>query len=162
MGGVDKCVNALMRKYNTIITMIDAKTKNAIVKVLKKYPVKLAYLYGSYAKGAMRLDSDIDIAVVPMENANINEVKLTVDVDQAVEGKEVEARLIGINGRLLLTFNAIRLEQPIYSTIDERDRIKFETEVLMRQLDTERLSLIKRYYRGKYLRPYLKRQSHGN
>jgi predicted nucleotidyltransferase len=138
--------------------MIDEKTKDAIVGVLKRYPVKLAYVYGSYAKGIERPDSDIDIAVVPKENVSIDEFKLAGDINRAVKGKQIEARLIGVSGRLLLTFNAVRLEQPIYSTVNEQSRVKFETGILMRQLDAERLSLIKRYYRDKYLRPYLKKQ----
>jgi len=35
-----------------------------IAVVSKKYPVKKAWLFGSYANGSNRLDSDIDITIL--------------------------------------------------------------------------------------------------
>lgn len=131
--------------------MIDAKTKNAIVEVLKKYPVKLAYLYGSYAKGIERPDSDIDIAVVPVENSEINPFRIAADVDSAVRGKEVDVRVISSGKSPLFEFNTIRYGQPIY-ILDESDRIIFEVTTARRYYDTEKIRRIRHYYLSKALK----------
>lgn len=131
--------------------MIDAKTKNAIVEVLKKYPVKLAYLYGSYAKGFERPDSDIDIAVVPRENSEINPFRIAADVDSAVSGKEVDVRVISPGGSPLFEFNTIRYAQPIY-VLDESDRIAFEVATARRYYDTEKIRRIRYHYLVKTLK----------
>lgn len=127
--------------------MLDHATQDAIVDVLKKYPLKLAYLYGSYAKGTQRPDSDVDIAAVPEEGAEIDEIRLAVDVDRAVKGKEIDTRIIGPEKSLLLAFNAIRMEMPIYVK-NEQDRLQFEQQILRRYfLDVDRLYRIRQHYR---------------
>lgn len=129
--------------------MLDHTTKDTIVEVLKKYPVKLAYLYGSYAKGTQKSDSDIDIAVVPEVGVAIDEVRLAADIGRAVEGKEVDTRMIGLGRSPLLAFNAVRMETPIYVK-NEQDRIRFEQQLLRRYfLDVDHLYRIRQHYRDK-------------
>lgn len=116
-----------------------------MVSVLKKYPVKLAYVYGSYAKGTARPDSDIDIAVVPEDGAEIDEVSLAAEVDRAVTGKEIDTRVIGKKMSLLLAFNAIRMEQPIYVKT-EADRLSFEQRIISKYFDSQEQERIKQSY----------------
>lgn len=126
--------------------MVDRKIQNAIIDVLKRYPIKLAYLYGSYAKNTAGPQSDVDIAVVPEEAARVDELRLAADVDRAVPGVEINTVVIGPGKSPLLTFNVIRLEQPIYVK-NEPDRVAFETHVIKQHFDNERLYLIKQQYR---------------
>ncbi len=125
--------------------MLPQSIQARIVSVLKKYPIKLAYLYGSYARGTARPDSDIDIAVVPQDGAQIDEVRLAAEVDQAVKGKEVDTRVIGKKMSLLLSFNAVRLEQPIYVK-SERDRLIFEHRIIKEYFDSQEIDNIKQHY----------------
>lgn len=125
--------------------MLDPRIQEKIISVLKKYPIKLAYLYGSYAKGTARPDSDIDIAVVPEDGAEIDEVRLAVTVDKTVKGKDVDIRVIGKKMSLLLSFNAIRLEQPIYVKT-ETDRLSFERRIISKYFDSQEQERIKQSY----------------
>lgn len=129
--------------YN--ILMLNPQIREAIISVLKKYPIKLAYLYGSYAKGTARPDSDIDIAVVPEDGAEIDEARLAVAVDKAVKGKEIDIRVIGRKMSLLLSFNAVRLEQPIYVKT-EADRLSFERRIISKYFDSQEQEKIKQNY----------------
>lgn len=47
----------------TVPKQIQAIIKSYIRKIEKQIPIKKAYLFGSYAKGNHREDSDIDIAI---------------------------------------------------------------------------------------------------
>lgn len=125
--------------------MLDSRIQAKIVSVLKKYPIKLAYVYGSYAKGTARPDSDIDIAVVPEDGAEIDEIRLAVTVDKTVKGKDVDIRVIGKKMSLLLSFNAIRLEQPIYVKT-EADRLSFERRIINKYFDSQEQERIKQSY----------------
>ena len=65
-----------------------AKTKNTIEKQIKQFreaiakdiPVKKLLLYGSYAKGTARADSDIDIMVVIDRKPRANKIKMTAQL----------------------------------------------------------------------------------
>lgn len=129
--------------YN--ILMLNPQIREAIISVLKKYPVKLAYVYGSYAKGTARPDSDIDIAVIPEDGAEIDEVRLAAEMDKAVEGKQIDTRVIGKKMSLLLAFNAVRMEQPIYVKT-EADRLSFEQRIISRYFDSQEQERIKQTY----------------
>ena len=61
-------------KYNQMIAVLNdnaatlvlkiEKIKEAVSKVFNKYRVSTCYLFGSYAKGKARSDSDIDLMIV--------------------------------------------------------------------------------------------------
>ncbi len=61
-----------------------------ITLVSNKYPVIKAWLFGSYAKGSNRLDSDIDIAILingeyDMIDLRIDLMKLRREIDLRIE-----------------------------------------------------------------------------
>lgn len=62
---------------------------------VKRHPmIKLAILYGSYARGTQRSDSDIDLAVAMDDRASLSEETL-IDVSVAASlqtGREVQVR----------------------------------------------------------------------
>lgn len=59
---------------------ISAEQKRKISKIAKKHGLKLVLLFGSYASGKVRKDSDLDIAVLTDENENISDLKKYTDL----------------------------------------------------------------------------------
>lgn len=70
--------------------------KAAVVKVGKKYGIKSAYLFGSYATGEAREGSDVDVI---MERGNIKTYDAYYDAHRELEkelGTEVD--LLSVDG----------------------------------------------------------------
>ena len=59
----NQMISVLNDKANSIVLKIDV-IKDTVSKIFKKYNVSACYLFGSYAKGKARGDSDIDLMVV--------------------------------------------------------------------------------------------------
>ena len=77
-GYVDKGIMEIVQKY--------------VKKVCEIYQVKAIILFGSYAKGTEREDSDIDIAIITNDlkhgdriDEEINLMKLRWDIDYRIE-----------------------------------------------------------------------------
>lgn len=66
-----------------------------IILVLKKYGVKKAALFGSYARGVADEKSDIDILIEPPEGMGITIVRLKRDLEDTLH-KKVD--LVSYNG----------------------------------------------------------------
>lgn len=54
---------------------ITTEQKRKIAKIAKKHGLKLVLIFGSYASGKARKDSDYDVAVLTEENKNISDLK---------------------------------------------------------------------------------------
>jgi uncharacterized protein len=63
--------------------------------VLKKYGVKKAALFGSYARGDSNAESDIDILIEPPQNMGLTFVSLKQDLEETLN-KKVD--LVSYNG----------------------------------------------------------------
>jgi len=73
------------------------KIKKPILKVLKKYGVKKAGIFGSYARGEEKKNSDIDILIEPTKEMSLFDiVRLEIELK-----KELKKRVD------LLTYNGI-------------------------------------------------------
>jgi len=71
--------------------------KSKILPILKRYDVKRAALFGSYVRGDMRKDSDIDILVeFRGEKSLLDLISLKLDLEKEL-GREVD----------VLTYNAL-------------------------------------------------------
>ncbi|MFH1386688.1 MAG: nucleotidyltransferase domain-containing protein [bacterium] len=108
-------------------------TKEELLNTLKRYfkdkakayKVELAFLYGSWARGLPRLDSDVDVAVVFSRSVPTSETfslltDLSLDLSAFI-GKEVN--IINISPdfhKPMLYYNAIILGRPVY--IESTDR----------------------------------------
>jgi len=57
------------------VFIIAEKYLNFLVKE-KKYDIKKAYLFGSYAKGIAHKDSDIDLALIMPDNSDTLELQI--------------------------------------------------------------------------------------
>lgn len=70
--------------------------KCRIMRVLKKYKIKKAGVFGSYARGDNRKRSDIDIIIEPPKNIGYGFVGIALDLEKALK-KKVD----------LLTYNGV-------------------------------------------------------
>ena len=64
------------------------KIKSKIVKILKKNKIKKAGIFGSYARGEEKKNSDIDILVEPAKNMGFNFFGMNVELEEKL-GKKV-------------------------------------------------------------------------
>lgn len=76
-------------KYNlTMITFADISS--AVSRVLSRYDVSEAYLFGSFDRGEQTLDSDIDLRLVCGHTMTYGKLyELSVELEKAL-GREVE------------------------------------------------------------------------
>lgn len=66
------------------------KIKSKIRKILEKYRIKKAGLFGSYAKGQQNKNSDIDILLQPSKNMSLLDLsELKIELEQ-IFGKKVD------------------------------------------------------------------------
>lgn len=116
--------------------------------------VKLAYLFGSTARGESNCLSDIDIAVL-FDNALLRkeafdpQVELISELTCLLKTDNVDLVVLN-DSPLLLTYNIIR--EGIILKSDEPLRVKFETKMMSRYLD-------ERYHIERHAKESLKRTS---
>ena len=80
-----------------------------IIKVLKKYGVKKASIFGSYARGEQKKKSDIDILIEPPKRMGLKFVSLALEMEKRL-GKKVD----------LITYTGISPHLKAYVLKDER------------------------------------------
>lgn len=68
-----------------------------IIPILKKYGVKKAALFGSYARGDYDEKSDVDILIQPPEKMGISFISLKFDLEDSLEKKIDLVSYNGIN-----------------------------------------------------------------
>jgi predicted nucleotidyltransferase len=106
--------------------------------------VRLAYLFGSVARGEARRSSDLDVGVL------FSPIPAAVELDQlatdleAAAGRHVD--LVVLNEAApLLTHEAIRARRAIVCRNDD-ERVDFETRATARYLDTVYLRRVQHRY----------------
>jgi len=128
-----------------------------IIIALEKEPVRLAYLYGSYAKGKTHKKSDIDIAVVLEPHAKRADYQIGGNIYDSLQpgGPEIDVREINSEKDPTFLINVLSPAKPILVK-DEKERIEFETKAFERFYDIKHLRdinylyLTKRIKEGKY------------
>ena len=65
------------------------KIKPKIVRILKKYGVKKAVIFGSYARGEQKKRSDIDILIQPTKGMGLEFAGLALELEKKL-GKKVD------------------------------------------------------------------------
>lgn len=83
--------------YNKGMLSIDT-IKTATEKVGKKYGIRKAYLFGSYAKGKATEDSDVDVVIEKGELRGLELSKFRLDLIDELNGTDVD----------VLTVNSLR------------------------------------------------------
>mgnify|MGYP001558248556 CR=1 FL=1 len=99
------------------------KMKKTIAKTLKKYGVKKAGIFGSYARGEAKKGSDIDILIEPPKGMGLEFVGVSLELEKTLGKKvdlvtykylspylkkrilESEVRIIWLNMRIYLILN---------------------------------------------------------
>lgn len=71
------------------------KLKPKILKILKKYHIKKAGIFGSYAEGEARRDSDIDILVEPPKGIGFGFVGIQFELEDELK---IKVDLVSYNG----------------------------------------------------------------
>ncbi len=127
---------------------------NKLVDVLSKQEhVRLAYLFGSVAKGKAGKLSDVDIAVLLDESLNKKQrfdlqLELISDVSGLLKTDKID--LVVINeAPLSLKFEIIKANYPLFVR-DRMEKIDFEQMVMSRYLD-------RRYYEKRASSEFLKK-----
>jgi len=118
---------------------MDTKAQKAI-GVFKEYPVKFAYLFGSYAAGGITNLSDIDIAVFLDEDLNSHKrfdlrLQLIGHMIRVFGTDKIDLIILN-DSPLLLSFNVISNGVILYSS-DEKRRVMFETRIMSMYFDQE-------------------------
>ncbi len=103
------------------------------------YPVTLAYLFGSAARGQTTCLSDVDVAVyveAPRERRVKEYLKLRYEINRAMGNGEVDVVYLN-DAWPLLAYNAIQGE--LLYCADERKRVEIEAQALTRRFDVQPL-----------------------
>jgi predicted nucleotidyltransferase len=103
--------------------------KISLHKVLARFPIQFAYLFGSHAAGHPHAHSDVDIAIYPKESLTRSQAfRLRMKVMEAVMDDLHENRVDVIDLReapLPLRFRAIQPSCVLFSR-SEAKRVRFE------------------------------------
>ena len=86
----------LSNELNTSLKKIIPK----MIRVLKKYNIKRAGVFGSYARRKPKKNSDIDIIIEPPKNMGIEFVKLNYDLEDILKKKVDLITYKGVNPRI--------------------------------------------------------------
>ena len=117
--------------------------------------VRVAYLFGSYAKGKVGPLSDVDIAVLldgrldKQESFDLR-LRLINGISSILKTDKLDVVVMN-NAPLLLNYNIIS-EGRILDSKDELERVMFETHILSRYLD-------RRYYDARHVKMGIKRMA---
>lgn len=108
-------------------------------QIFRNFNIKLAYLFGSRAKGNTAKESDFDIAVLfknsPADLLALKELTfLSLELDKFIPGK---LDIVSLNDApLLLKYEVVAHGQVLYCE-DEAERIKFEVSIIKEYIDEE-------------------------
>ena len=107
--------------------------------LFERYPVRLAYLFGSQATGRARADSDVDVAVLADERlSNDERFQLRLDligaVGQALRTDAVDVVLLN-DASPVLAYEVLRNGTLLYCASEE-ERIGYQVRALLQLEDT--------------------------
>lgn len=122
--------------------------KEQIHNVLKQHDVRIAYLFGSAARGTMGAHSDLDIAVLfcAQEAASEERIQQEGALIQALErqtGKQVDLINLQEVRSPLLRHRAIRRGELVYC-VDDKLRQSLELRALHDYEDTQHLRAVQK------------------
>ncbi|MCF8080933.1 MAG: nucleotidyltransferase domain-containing protein [Desulfobacterales bacterium] len=107
-------------------------------KILERFPVLFAYLYGSHAAGDAHAASDVDIAVFLANNTIDEAMRLESTIALAFDdalGHTVETDVRSMNEAPLVLQGEVATKGILLYSSDERARVEFETRVRMAYFD---------------------------
>lgn len=124
--------------------MIDQKLIRRLKKALGKQPLKLAYLYGSAARGQEGKKSDLDIAVLLKPKTKKADYQIASELQSALGPgtPEIDVREINLETEPVFLRNVLKEGKSIYAK-SEKERINFEVKAM------------KKFYDNAYLRNFM-------
>ena len=133
--------------------MLDQKTLIQLKKALSKQPIKIAYLYGSYARGQETPKSDIDIAVVLESESKIADYEISVNLQNEVKTgtSEIEVREIKSDTEPVFLRSVLK-DRIVLFAKNEKERVNFETRAMKKFFDTQHLRNLNYYYLKKSIK----------
>jgi predicted nucleotidyltransferase len=81
-----------LRNYRASNTL--NKIKGKIIKILRKHGIRKAGIFGSYARGEQRKNSDIDVIIEPQKRTGFGFVRIMYDLENEL-GKKVDLLTYG-------------------------------------------------------------------
>jgi predicted nucleotidyltransferase len=111
--GIDKGNPSMAQSTDDVIKIV----RHFLDEIRKTHKVELAFLYGSYAKGASNEWSDIDIAIVSPDFSDdllkerLALAKLAIPIDDRIEPKPFNKKSFDLNDPLVyeITQSGIQL-----------------------------------------------------
>ena len=113
--------------------------------VLAGHPgVRLAYVFGSAARGALRADSDVDVAVRFAARPTLDALAaLAINLERAAERR---ADVIDLDMAPPLLLREVVKEGRLLFAASDDERVAFETAALARYADTAHLRRVQAEY----------------
>jgi len=126
--------------------------QDALTDVFRQFPdVQAVYLFGSAAEGRTRLDSDIDLAVVPRSGSS-RQRRVEILAELARAGFDSVDVVFLDTDDLVLKYEAVRHNRVVYQA-DDFDRGAMYSKVIRMYLDFHPyLEVQRRAYRRRILR----------
>jgi len=128
-------MSAKKRSENITEKTVAALT-GSLNKILAKYPVVSAYLFGSYAKGDIHLGSDINIALYVRPHSILSldeELTLGREIEELSGLAPIDVRVM--NDMSLAIQGEILTRGILLFSVDEKERVSYETRTLALYLD---------------------------
>ena len=120
-------------------------------EVCRKYGVTAVYVHGSRVKGYAAPDSDTDIAIVVKDKSKLkigswSTYDAASEIGDVLSGvKEPDVRVVDKDSSPVFLFEIIKNGQILYGK-DLESRVEFESQVMQRYYDTEKMHSIYRTY----------------
>ena len=114
----------------------ETTTPHMFKEVFERNQVKLAYLFGSRARGASRYDSDYDFAVLLGRKTTVkDEIKLSLDLARAMDVPVDKVDVVALDAaNPELVYRVLREGRLVYSSSEE-ERRRWERHALIEILD---------------------------
>lgn len=117
-----------------MLMKIDSKQKQALKKTAEKYGLKLIILFGSFANGTNKPDSDFDVAILAKDRSIAkHDFDLISAITRALE-RDVDLSIINLADPLL-KYEIARNCVLLYG--DDDDFIDFKAKAAMQYMDNQ-------------------------
>lgn len=134
---------------NIIMTNFDLSIALPKIKdyLLTQEDIAVAYLFGSYATGKQRPDSDLDVGIVFSKRPNSYNRLFEIgnEIENLIKGPKVDVREFDLADSPVFLASSLKSARLICDN-NPLERIKFEIGAMREYEDTKKLRQIQYYY----------------